>query len=287
MADKKNLLLLFDRPQEPVFVEKGPKSSVFDVPSNFLPDRYRDIGEEIQNRFSERATEKIPVKNDISLPDLSLPLTLGRHEQFSLFIPRHRKLAAQVIDVFTSKVNLNERKINIFRFVYFFIFTEAKTIDELQAVAVYSRDRLNPFLFNYALSVAILHRDDTKDLQLPLFVETFPEKFVDAKVFSKIREESFLIPDGLRKPIEIPKSYTASDEEIENRLWYFREDIGINLHHWHWHLVYPFESFTPLIVFKHRRGELFYYMHEQVFNQFHFIYAFISLFSCFLSFPIE
>lgn len=139
-----------------------------------------------------------------------------------------------------------------------------KTIDELQTVAVYARDRLNPFLFNYALSVTILHRADTKDLSIPLFVETFPEKYLDGKVFARIREEAFIVPDGLRKPIEIPKSYTASDDEIEHRLWYFREDIGVNLHHWHWHLVYPFEAFSPLIVAKHRRGELFYYMHEQV-----------------------
>lgn len=44
---------------------------------------------------------------------------------------------------------------------------------------------------------------------------------------------------------------------------YFREDIGVNLHHWHWHLVYP--GFGPeKIVKKDRRGELFYYMHSQL-----------------------
>lgn len=144
------------------------------------------------------------------------------------------------------------------------ISAEAKSIDELLSIAVYARDRLNPFIFNYALSVALLHRQDTKDLTIPLFVETFPEKFMDAKIFARIREEAFIVPDGLRKPVEIPKSFTASDEEIEHRLWYFREDIGVNLHHWHWHLVYPYEAFSSLIVAKHRRGELFYYMHEQV-----------------------
>lgn len=85
-----------------------------------------------------------------------------------------------------------------------------KTIDELQTVAVYARDRLNPFLFNYALSVALLHREDTKDLNIPLFIESFPEKFMDSKIFQRIREEAFLLPPELRKPIEIPKSFTAS-----------------------------------------------------------------------------
>lgn len=64
-------------------------------------------------------------------------------------------------------------------------------------------------------------------------------------------------------PLEIPKDYTASDLEEEHKVAYFREDLGINLHHWHWHLVYPFDA--PIeIVQKDRRGELFYYMHQQV-----------------------
>jgi tyrosinase len=49
-------------------------------------------------------------------------------------------------------------------------------------------------------------------------------------------------------------------------LWYFREDVGINSHHWHWHLVYP--NIMPDEDKDRkdyaRRGELFYYMHQQV-----------------------
>lgn len=64
-------------------------------------------------------------------------------------------------------------------------------------------------------------------------------------------------------PIEIPKDYTASDLEEEHRLAYFREDLGVNLHHWHWHLVYPGRG-DRAIVAKDRRGELFFYMHQQI-----------------------
>lgn len=52
-------------------------------------------------------------------------------------------------------------------------------------------------------------------------------------------------------------------EQMLNRLWYFREDVGLNLHHWHWHLVYPHDCDTN-VVDKDRRGELFYYLHKQV-----------------------
>ena len=57
---------------------------------------------------------------------------------------------------------------------------------------------------------------------------------------------------------------TASNLDKEHRLWYFREDLGVNLHHWHWNLVYPVQASDRSIVDKDRRGELFYYMHEQI-----------------------
>lgn len=70
-------------------------------------------------------------------------------------------------------------------------------------------------------------------------------------------------------PITIPRDYTASDLEPEHRLAYFREDLGINLHHWHWHLVYPFEG-PDNVVRKDRRGELFYFMHQQIMARYNF-----------------
>lgn len=63
--------------------------------------------------------------------------------------------------------------------------------------------------------------------------------------------------------IDIPSNFTASDREDEQRLAFFREDIGVNLHHWHWHLVYPGDG-PDAVVRKDRRGELFYYMHQQL-----------------------
>ncbi|XP_017467198.1 PREDICTED: phenoloxidase 2-like [Rhagoletis zephyria] len=240
MANKNNLLLLFDRPNEPIFMEKG-KASVFDVPDKFLTDRYRPISTEVQSRFGEKAEQRIPVR-DISIPDLRIPMSLPRDAQFSLFIPAHRRIAGRLIDIFMG----------------------LRSIDDLQSVAAYSRDRVNPYLFNYALSVALLHRQDTKGLDLPSFAQNFPDKFVDSQVFRQVREEATVVPEGSRMPITIPRDYTASDLEPEHRLWYFREDLGINLHHWHWHLVYPFEAGDRAIVNKDRRGELFYYMHEQV-----------------------
>ncbi|GJQ85376.1 PPO1 [Trypoxylus dichotomus] len=240
MADKRNLLLLFDRPLETVIVPKGPNQQAFDVPVDLLSDRYKAIGVEVSNRFSPETKSKIAVKK-ITPPPLGEILDLSRHANFSLFIPKHRRIAGRLINIFLGM----------------------KDIDDLQAMAIYARERVNPYLFNYCLSVAILHRPDTQDLDIPSFIQTFPDKYLDSQVFARAREEATVVPEGQRVPIEIPKDYTASDLEIEHRVAYFREDLGINLHHWHWHLVYPFEG-APQVVNKNRRGELFYYMHQQV-----------------------
>ncbi|XP_030746161.1 phenoloxidase 1-like [Sitophilus oryzae] len=246
MADKKDLLLLFDRPKEPVFMPKGDGKKVFSVPVEYLNDKYKPIGAQVTNRFGDQASEQIPVSK-ISIPSLGEILELARDENFSLFIPKHRRIAGRLIDIFLG----------------------VRNVQDLIAVAVYARDRVNPYLFNYCLSVAILHRSDTQDLDVPSIIRTFPDKYVDSKVFGEAREDANVVPEGARTPIEIPKDYTASDLEEEHRLAYFREDIGLNLHHWHWHLVYPFEAALS-VVNKNRRGELFYYMHQQIIARYNF-----------------
>ncbi|XP_044249056.1 phenoloxidase 3 [Drosophila takahashii] len=241
MAAKKDLLLLFDHPTEPVFMDKGGDGTVFQVPDSYVTHRYRNICKEVQGRVSGGVDKCVPVK-EISVPDLSYPMSLGRTEQFSLFLESHRQKACHLID----------------------IFMKMPTVDDLLSVGVYARDRVNPLMFNYALSVALLHRPDTRDLHLPSISECFPDRFIDSRTFRNMREECYVVQESdARKPSRLPVLYTASDLDVEHRLWYFREDLGVNLHHWHWHLVYPFEG-DRSIVDKDRRGELFYYMHQQI-----------------------
>lgn len=78
------------------------------------------------------------------------------------------------------------------------IFLGMRSIEDLQSMAVYARDRVNPYLFNYALSVALLHRPDTQDLDVPSFLQSFPDKFIDSKVFTPAREAATILPDGNR-----------------------------------------------------------------------------------------
>ncbi|VVC24126.1 Hypothetical protein CINCED_3A001218 [Cinara cedri] len=239
MSDKSNILYLFDRPTEPIFIGKGDDNVSFDIPPEYWIDRYKPIASEIQNRFSGGKT--VPITKLKNIPDLSFPLSLSRNSPFSLFNPYHGKMAGKLIEILMA----------------------TKSFDELLSLAVYMRDRINPYMFIYALSVVVIHRPDTRNVELPSHAEMFPSLYMDSSVFGRAREESAVVQSGSRTPIEIPHDYTANNLDPEHKISYFREDIGINLHHWHWHLVYPFEG-PRNIVDKDRRGELFYYMHQQV-----------------------
>ncbi|KAJ8679159.1 hypothetical protein QAD02_014946 [Eretmocerus hayati] len=213
-------------------------------PDNYLPEHYKPFANQIANRFGD-SSERVTTVKQIAIPDLSIPLQLPRRETFSVFIPAQQKMAAYLI----------------------MLFIGMRTPEDLLSLAAYCRNRLNPQMLIYALSVAMLHRQDTRDIDLPHFNEIFPDKFMDSRIFSQAREQFSVLPNGVQIPLEIPLDFTGSDAEAEHRVAYWREDIGVNLHHWHWHLVYPFEG-PQVVVNKDRRGELFYYMHHQLLSRF-------------------
>ncbi|KAH8253120.1 hypothetical protein KR032_003624 [Drosophila birchii] len=241
-TDLKALELLFQRPLEPVFTTRDSGKTVLELPDSFYTDRYRNDTETVGNRFSKDVDLKIPVQELANIPNLDFTKKLGPKNQFSLFNDRHREIASQLITLFMGAPNLRQ-------FV---------------SLSVYTKDRVNPVLFQYAYAVAIAHRPDTREVPITNISQVFPSNFVEPSVFRDARQEASVIGDsGERVHVDIPRNYTASDREDEQRLAYFREDIGVNSHHWHWHLVYP--TTGPMeVVNKDRRGELFYYMHHQI-----------------------
>ncbi|TMW42656.1 hypothetical protein DOY81_012266, partial [Sarcophaga bullata] len=100
---------------------------VLDVPDKFLTERYQPISNDVRTRAGNDVEARVPVR-DIRVPDLRIPMSLGREEQFSLFIPKHRAIAGRLIDIFVG----------------------VRNTDDLMSVAAYARDRVNPYLFNYA-----------------------------------------------------------------------------------------------------------------------------------------
>lgn len=63
----------------------------------------------------------------------------------------------------------------------------------------------------------------------------------------------------------IDMGFTGTKKNPEQRVAYFGEDFGLNAHHYHWHIDFPFwwkdEDFGEHI---DRKGELFFYMHHQL-----------------------
>ena len=53
--------------------------------------------------------------------------------------------------------------------------------------AAYCRDRVNSELYIYALSITLLHREDTQNIALPAYWQIFPEKFINASVMHDVR----------------------------------------------------------------------------------------------------
>jgi tyrosinase len=213
MVDNKTALsLLFDRPKEPMFKEKGEQGVMFDIPKSFIAERFQGVATVVQNRFGDDSSQRVNITQGAKVDVTPFTNGLARDAPFSLWVPRHSQIAGKLIELFMAQ----------------------RTANDLLNVAAYVRDRINPQLFNYALSVATLHRKDTKGMKIPTFVETFPDKFMDPRIIRKAREDATIVPQGSRTPIIIPTDFTASDLDPEHKLWYFREDVGINLHHWHW-----------------------------------------------------
>lgn len=180
--DMKDLLLLFERPNEPIFMPRGKKQTVFVVPASYLTDQYQKVAADIEKFHLGTSAPKVSVKEMDSKPDLSLIMQLSRNENFSVFLPKHQQAAEKLIDAFMT----------------------AKSIEDLLSAACYSRDRVNPQLFNYALSVALIHRSETRDMSLPLFPTIFPDQFMDPQVLNQVREEASVLTETSRRPIEIP-----------------------------------------------------------------------------------
>ncbi|KAF5291756.1 hypothetical protein FQA39_LY14244 [Lamprigera yunnana] len=227
MTDKKNLVkLLRENTNEPVYLLTSSAEIVFDFPednvANSLIDRHQQI---LSKHFGQEGGEHV------ILPPLDDILKLSRRENFSLFIPFHREIAGRLIDIFMGM----------------------KNVEELQCMAVYARDRVNPYLFEFCLRVALLHRPDIQNINIQSFIELFPDIFVDNQILSQGREGANTIAIGSRTPIDVPIHSTASNLEQEHRLASFREDISTNL-----------VNAAGEIVNTNLRDDLFFYMHQQI-----------------------
>uniref|UniRef100_A0A1E1WVS7 Putative hemocyanin subunit n=1 Tax=Tityus obscurus TaxID=1221240 RepID=A0A1E1WVS7_TITOB len=180
-------------------------------------------------------------QRDSRLADLTLSVRPG--EIFSCFHPDHLEDARHLYE----------------------IFYEAKDFNDFVHLAQEARTFVNEGLFAFAAEVAVLYRPDCKGLSVPPIQQIFPERFVPSATLAEIINKASTKPAGDESPILVDVKDTGNIFDPEYNLAYFREDIGINAHHWHWHLVYPATwNASYFGKEKDRKGELFYYMHQQM-----------------------
>ncbi|XP_067128167.1 uncharacterized protein [Centruroides vittatus] len=142
------------------------------------------------------------------------------------------------------------------------ILYHAKDFDDFFLLAKQAHSFVNEGLFVYAVSVALLHRDDCKGVTVPPIQEVFPDRFVPAETVNLAIKEANNNPNS---DVVVEYEETGNILDPEYKLAYFREDIGTNAHHWHWHIVYPATWKEGVMKkSKDRKGELFYYMHQQM-----------------------
>lgn len=159
---------------------------------------------------------------------------------------------------------------------------------------------VHPKVWYTALSRVTLIREDLMGLWKPEPYNVFPADFIDARVIDeaiKQEKEREQNGEGLQSAragpekvfirteiislhvscdsINVKQKCVVLDENFaggdlaERSLWYFREDLQVNSHHWFWHNNYPpippstsTSGYNPYHA--DRRGELFYYMHHHM-----------------------
>lgn len=159
---------------------------------------------------------------------------LGKHEIFSLFNDRHRAEAIMFIDVLMNCVDF----------------------DTFKANAAYFREKLNENEFVYALYVAVSHSDLTQEIVLPPLYEVTPHLFTNTEIIHKA-----ISAQMTQTPGKFRMEFTGSLKNPEQRVAYFGEDVGLNSHHVHWHMDFPFwwDGYQM-----DRKGELFFWVHHQL-----------------------
>lgn len=170
--DPKQLLVLFQHPGVPSFsLTQKNGNAVLKVPNDYITDEYKDVN--FSNRFDDDKTVSV---GKLPAPDIAFAEVIKRTEGFSLFVRSHREIAGKLISLFVKQ----------------------PSVEALLSAATYARDRLNKYLFQYAFTVAINHRPDTKNIDVPSFLQVFPEQFVDPIALNTMREQASVLDAGSR-----------------------------------------------------------------------------------------
>nr|XP_027235787.1 phenoloxidase 3-like [Penaeus vannamei] len=233
--DQQRLLYLFELPQEPIQTPRGGGSVQFKLENDDTPPSVATrVG------LSPSVSVPVPERKDVALQDLGTATSIPMGSAFSFFLASHRRAARDLCNV----------------------FMKTNGAEDLMQVAARVHGKVNETLFIYAISFVILRKKELHSVRLPTMVEVFPSRFVPQEALSRAQLQVNRMDPNQSEAviIEHGPEFSGSPVKPEHRVSYWREDYGINVHHWHWHLIYP----PGMGVDRDRKGELFYYMHQQI-----------------------
>ncbi|CAA9998125.1 unnamed protein product, partial [Nesidiocoris tenuis] len=193
-------------------------------------------------------------------------------------------------------------------------FYFAKDFDTFFKVASWAKKHINPVMFSYTFTLAVLHREDTRAFSIPPPYEVFPSYFVPMDTMHQIYDQKMagfkqvcppesktsilsisyknkygsnetlydrfrhILPSGMFKYNNTgyehnyhdnmfggPMSFDVFNPHVDYKVSYFREDVGLNSFY---PLSFRFPSWMNIKKYNFkgyfRRGELFYYIHQQM-----------------------
>merc|ERR1719228_730327 len=155
---------------------------------------------------------------------------------------------------------------------------DQRPFDDMMSIAATVKDMVNDNIFAKAMVTITVRRTDV-GMAVPNLVEVMAKDFMPNKnqLMRQVRQldlDDDGDTEGAMQEIlvdwESPEYRTYPPSEIESKLWYLREDPQVNSHHWYWHILFgDLEAFNKDEL-QHRRGELFYFLHNQVCNRYNF-----------------
>ncbi|XP_045583381.2 hemocyanin B chain-like [Procambarus clarkii] len=201
---------------------------------------YKDL-KDLAGTFSPEADTSLYTDDGAAVHALLEELKDGRlleqHHWFSLFNTRQREEALLLFEV----------------------LIHCRTWEGFLDNAAYFRERVNEGEFVYALYVAVIHSDLGHGIVLPPLYEVTPHLFTNSEIINKAYSAKMT-----QTPGKFHMDFTGTKKNKEQRVAYFGEDIGMNIHHVTWHMDFPFWWKDSYGYHLDRKGELFFWVHHQL-----------------------
>ena len=152
---------------------------------------------------------------------------------------------------------------------------DERPFDHMFSIAAATKDLVNENLFAKAIVIITMGRTDV-GFAVPMAMELKTKEFMPhmeqlQRQMRQLDDEGRMDADQeIIVDWEKPEYRTYPEDEPENKMWYIREDPEVNSHHWYWHILFGNLPGFNIDKQQSRRGELFYYLHNQVCNRYNF-----------------